>query len=48
MKMPEQRAVFLPDKANFRRNNWFISRKLTQVGGKIAVDTVVSSMNTGS
>jgi len=27
MEVPKQQAAFLPDKANFCGNHWFISRK---------------------
>jgi len=34
MELPKRRAAFLPDKANFCRNHWFIPRKFNTVWQK--------------
>ena len=34
MEMPERRAIFSPDEANFCGHNWFMARKFTDVWGK--------------
>jgi len=34
MELPKQRGIFLPGKAKFRGNHWFISRKFNAVWQK--------------
>jgi len=34
LKLPKPQAAFLPDKANFCRNHWFISKKFNALWQK--------------